>query len=534
MFNNLDLTLVNWSRLQFAVTAMYHWLFVPLTLGLSFIIAFMETLYYRTGDKKWKIITKYWMRIFGINFAIGVATGLILEFQFGTNWSNYSWFVGDIFGAPLAIEGIMAFFMESTFIAVMFFGWNKVSKGFHLTSTWLTAIGSNLSAVWILVANAWMQNPIGMNFNPDMARNEMTNFWDIFLSQTAVDKFMHTTMSSYVLASIFVIGVSSWYLIKKREQLLARRSIMIGSIFGLIATIFTIQTGDSSARDVYKVQPMKFAVMEGHFSGSAASPLIIMGFMGETKIAFIDPALHVTPKSPVKYSIEVPGLLSLMTTYKLNSYIPGINDYLFGNKAHGIISTQEKIRRGYEAQQKLLAYKKAISTNSPAADSLSTYFKNKAWLANTFKYFGYGSYYHTDNTILKANITKVVPPIAMVFYSFHIMVALGLWFLLLFLVMLYLVFKNKFEHQKFWLYASLWSIPLAYIASEIGWIVNEVGRQPWTIQDLMTCEQSVTNLDSSSVITTCLLFGIIFTVLLVAEVTIILKQISKGTKEGGN
>lgn len=532
MFDNLDLTLVNWSRLQFAVTAMYHWLFVPLTLGLSFIIAFMETLYVRTGDEKWKKITKFWMRLFGINFAIGVATGLILEFQFGTNWSNYSWFVGDIFGAPLAIEGIMAFFMESTFIAVMFFGWDKVSKGFHLTSTWLTAIGSNLSAVWILVANAWMQNPTGMHFNPDMARNEMTNFWDVFLSQTAVDKFMHTVMSSYILAAVFVIGVSSWYLIKKREQLLAKRSIMIASIFGLIATLFTIQTGDSSARDISEVQPMKFAAMEGHFTGAEASALIIMGFVGDTKTAFIDPAIDPAPKSPIKYSIEVPGLLSLMTTYKLDSYIPGINDYLFGNKKYGILSTEEKIRRGYEAQQKLLAYKKAMSMNSPAADTLRTYFKDKEWLASTFKYFGYGSYYHTDDIVLKTNITKVVPPIGLVFYSFHIMIGLGLWFLLLFMVMLYLVFKNKLEQQKIWLYAALWSIPLAYIASEIGWIVSEVGRQPWTIQDLMTCSQSVTNINSNSVMFTCLLFGVVFTVLLIAEISIILKQISKGTNEG--
>jgi len=532
MFDNLDFSLVNWSRLQFAVTAMYHWLFVPLTLGLSFIIAFMETLYVRTGDEKWKQITKYWMRLFGINFAIGVATGLILEFQFGTNWSNYSWFVGDIFGAPLAIEGIMAFFMESTFIAVMFFGWNKVSKGFHLTATWLTAIGSNLSAVWILVANAWMQNPTGMHFNPDMARNEMTNFWAVFLSQTAVDKFMHTTMSSYILAAIFVIGISSWYLIKKREQLLAKRSIMIASIFGLLAVLFTIQTGDSSARDVAKVQPVKFAAMEGHFTGSEASPLILMGFVGDTETAYIDPAIDPAPVSPVKYRIEIPGLLSLMTTYELNSYIPGLNDYLYGNAKHSILSTEEKIIRGHEAQQKLLAYKQAMAEDSPTADTLRAYFQDTEWLASTFKYFGYGSYYNSDSALLKANITKVIPPIGLVFYSFHLMVALGFWFLLLFIVMLYFVFKDKLEHQRLWLYASLWSIPLAYISSEAGWIVNEVGRQPWTIQDLMTCSQSVTNLDSYSVMITCLLFGVVFTILLIAEIKIILRQISKGTKEG--
>src|SRR6056300_721947 len=212
---NFDLALVDWSRAQFALTAMYHWLFVPLTLGLSFIVAIMMSIYARTGDEQWKRITKFWMTLFGINFAIGVATGIILEFEFGTNWSNYSWFVGDIFGAPLAVEGILAFFLESTFIAIMFFGWNKVSKRFHLTASWLTAFGASLSAVWILVANAWMQNPVGTVFNPETARNEMINFWDVILVEGAGTKFLHTITSSFLLASILVIGVSAWFLLKK-------------------------------------------------------------------------------------------------------------------------------------------------------------------------------------------------------------------------------------------------------------------------------------------------------------------------------
>ena len=247
---SIDWALVNWSRAQFALTAMYHWIFVPITLGILFIIAFMETRYVRTGDPEWKRITKFWMKLFGINFALGVATGLILEFEFGTNWSNYSWFVGDIFGAPLAIEGIMAFFMESTFIAVMFFGWNKVGKKFHLASTWLTALGANLSALWILVANGWMQFPAGMEFNPETARNEMINFWDVFLSPVAINKFLHTITSGYVLASIFVIGVSSWFLLKKREQLMAKRSIIIASVFGFISILAVIFTGHGSAQEV--------------------------------------------------------------------------------------------------------------------------------------------------------------------------------------------------------------------------------------------------------------------------------------------
>ena len=245
-------SLVDLSRLQFALTAMYHWIFVPLTLGLGFIIAIMETYYVRTGNEFWKRTAKFWMNIFAVNFAIGVATGIILEFQFGTNWSNYSWFVGDIFGAPLAIEGILAFFLESTFFAVMFFGWNKVSKKAHLISTYLVAIGTNLSALWILVANAWMQFPTGMQFNPDTARNEMVDFWSVALSPVAINKFIHTTTNGYVLAAVFVIGISAWFLMKKREEEFARKSIKISAIFGLISLIILIWSGDGSATHVAK------------------------------------------------------------------------------------------------------------------------------------------------------------------------------------------------------------------------------------------------------------------------------------------
>ena len=241
------MNVVDWSRAQFAMTAIYHWLFVPLTLGLGFICAIMETLYYRTGDPFWKRTTKFWIRIFAINFAIGVATGLILEFEFGTNWSNYSHFVGDIFGAPLAIEGIMAFFLEATFFAVMFFGWNKVSKGFHLASTWITAIGANLSALWILVANAWMQSPVGTTFNVETARQEMTSFWDVVLSPVAINKFFHTVTSAYVLSAVVVVGISAWYLLRKREEQFARRSIVVASVFGLFFSLMAAMTGDGSA-----------------------------------------------------------------------------------------------------------------------------------------------------------------------------------------------------------------------------------------------------------------------------------------------
>ena len=267
MIDNIDLTLVNWSRAQFALTAIYHWLFVPLTLRLSFILAIMETIYVRTGREEWKRLTRFWMTLFGINFAIGVATGIILEFEFGTNWSNYSWFVCDIFGAPLAIEGILAFFLESTFVAVMFFGWNKVSKKFHLVSTWLVAIGSNLSALWILVANGWMQNPVGMTFNPETARNEMVSFLAVLFNEVAVEKFLHTISSGFLVASMFVVSICAWFLIRKREELMAKRSILIAGVFGLLSSFMVAYTGDASARTLSRVQPLKFASMEALFEG---------------------------------------------------------------------------------------------------------------------------------------------------------------------------------------------------------------------------------------------------------------------------
>ena len=237
-------SVVDWSRAQFALTAMYHWLFVPLTLGLSVIVSIMETIYYRTGNEKWLKITKFWMTLFGINFAVGVATGIILEFEFGTNWSNYSWFVGDIFGAPLAIEGLLAFFMEATFIAVMFFGWGKVSKGFHLASCWLTALGTTISAFWILVANSWMQYPVGMEFDPAQMRNVMQSFSEVAFNQVVINKFLHTVMSGWTLSALFVIGVSGWLLMKKRNNGMAILSIKVAVWFGFVVMLATMGFGD--------------------------------------------------------------------------------------------------------------------------------------------------------------------------------------------------------------------------------------------------------------------------------------------------
>jgi cytochrome bd ubiquinol oxidase subunit I len=499
--------LVDWSRAQFALTAMYHWIFVPLTLGLGFIVAIMESIYVKTNDEFWKKTTKFWMGLFAINFAIGIATGLIMEFEFGTNWANYSWFVGDIFGAPLAIEGIFAFFLESTFFAVMFFGWNKVSKKFHLLSTWLVAIGSNLSALWILVANGWMQYPTGMTFNPDSVRNEMNNFWDILLSPVAVSKFLHAIGSGYVLASLFVIGISAWYLLKGRDILFAKKSMIIGASFGLITSFFLILSGDESAHQVALKQPMKLAAIEGLYEGKENAGIVAFGILNPKKTISNN-------EEPFLFEVTIPYALSLLGYHDINAYVPGIKDLVYGNEQRGIISTVEKMQKGKVAVNSLENYKEAKDSNNQLLQD-----ESKVLLEENMKYFGYG---HIKNP------QDVIPPIAMGFYSFHIMVALGMWFTLLFIIVLFFLTKKDIMKYPLVLKSALWSIPLGYIASEAGWIVTEVGRQPWAIQDLMPVGIAATKIATTNVIISFFIFAILFTVLLIAEIKIMTKQIGLG------
>ncbi|QZT36455.1 cytochrome ubiquinol oxidase subunit I [Halosquirtibacter xylanolyticus] len=519
MIETLDLSTVDWSRAQFALTAMYHWLFVPLTLGITFLLAIMETIYYKTGNEKWKKATIFWMKLFGINFAIGVSTGIILEFEFGTNWSNYSWFVGDIFGAPLAIEGMLAFFMESTFIAVMFFGWNKVSKGYHLAATWLTAIGANLSALWILIANAWMQNPVGMQFNPDTARNEMVNFWDVALSPMAANKVVHTIGSGLVTGSIFILGISCWFLLRKREIGFAKRSILVASIFGLISSLFLAATGDGSGQMVAKHQPMKFAAMEGLYRGQEGAPLIALGVLSNDKVK--DHSTRDADKFAFK--LEIPKGGSMLAFHDANAYVPGVYDILDGVPERGMLSTTEKIERGREAILTLKEYKKAKrSKKTEEAAVLRDKFMSKSFQENYFKYFGYGYFKNPED---------IIPNVPLVFYSFHIMVALGSFFIVLFGLALFLSLKGQITKHKWFYYLSLLSLPLVYVAGEAGWVVAEVGRQPWVIQDLMPTIAAVTNIDSSAVVVTFCLFAIVFTFLLIAEIMIMVKQIKIGPKQ---
>ncbi len=518
MFENIDLSLVNWSRAQFALTAIYHWLFVPLTLGLSFILAFMETIYVRTGDETWKRITRFWMKLFGINFAIGVATGIILEFEFGTNWSNYSWFVGDIFGAPLAIEGILAFFLESTFIAVMFFGWKKVSRRFHLISTWLVAFGASISALWILVANAWMENPVGMVFNPETARNEMVSFSEVLFNPVAVDKFTHTVTSGFVLASVFVMGISAWFLLRRREELLAVKSILIASLFGIISSILVVFTGDSSARTLASAQPVKFASMEALYQGKEKAGLTIFGILSDN-----GDTIGKMPAYKTNARLEVPGLLSVMTTGKSTGYVPGIADLVNGNPERGILSAREMKERGTYARSVLTDYKMAKEIGDVATmDQLRAKFTDKDFVDNYFRYFGY-SFFSAS--------WEIIPSVPVLFYSFRIMVALGFLFILLFALALWYHKRNTLTKNRWFLWVALLSIPLPYIAGELGWVVSEMGRQPWIIQNLMPVNIAVSNIAAASVKTTFWIFAALFTGLLIAEISIMIRQIKTGPKE---
>ena len=473
---------------------------------------------------------------------MGVATGIILEFEFGTNWSNYSWFVGDIFGAPLAVEGIVAFFMESTFVAVMYFGWKKVSPGFHLASTWLTGLGATISAWWILVANAWMQYPVGCEFNPDTMRNEMISFADVALSPFAVSKFCHTVTSAWIIGAIFCVGVCSWYLMKKRETRLATESLKIGAMVGLVATLLAAITGHKSGQDVAEVQPMKLAAMEALYNGGTDQGLTAIAWVNP----FVQPDYANEESAPLK--IEMPYALSIMATNDPHGYVPGINDLLNGyTRPDGTKepSADEKIEMGKIAIAALGAYRQA----KKAGDEEDAAKKLKV-LKENMKYFGYG--YIRDKS-------ELVPFVPVNFWAFRIMVGLGCLFILFFGVLVILSYKIPYVSVitrrllatigilpetaadahgitglpawHYWLAIIL--IPLAYIASESGWLVAEFGRQPWTIQDMLPTWAAVSDLHSSSVAITFFLFLILFTTMLAVEINILLKQIKKGPEYEG-
>ena len=486
----IESALVDWSRWQFALTACYHWIFVPLTLGLAVVMAVMESVYVRTGDVFWKRTAKFWMKLFAINFAVGIATGIILEFEFGTNWSNYSWFVGDIFGAPLAIEGILAFFMEATFFAVMFFGWEKVSRRTHLLCTWMTGIGAAVSAVWILIANAWMQHPVGMEFNPDTVRHEMVDFWALVLNPTAVSKFFHTVFSGWMTGAVFVIGISCWYLLKGRERRFALDSVRVAAVVGIVGTLAVMISGDSSGVHMAKYQPMKLAAAEGLENGGRGA-----GF-------------SIVP------GVEVPGVLSLLATHDIDGYVPGVNDLLEGyTDGDGVrhLSAEEKMQRGRLALSAFRTYRSAKDSDSVAAA--------RKTLDENIEYFGYGYIGSKE---------ELVPPTSLVYWAFRAMVGIGCFLMLLMAVVLWAERKQRLAGMRWLQWTALLSIPLVYLAGQAGWVVAEVGRQPWTIEGLLPVKAAVSSVSAENVKTTFFLFVAIFTLFLIIELRILVRAIKKG------
>ena len=401
----------------------------------------------------------------------------------------------------------MAFFMESTFFAIMFFGWDKVSKKMHLLSTWLVAIGSNLSALWILVANGWMQHPVGMLFNPDTARFEMENFFDVLFNPNAYTKFLHTIGSGYVMGSLFVVGISAWYLLKNKDVVKAKKSIVVAATFGLITSLFLILSGDESAHEVALNQPTKLAAMEGLYNGHDRAGIVAIGQLNHEKEIGDD-------KPAFLWDFEVPYALSFLGYHNTDAFVSGINDIVYGNEAQGILSAKHKIEQGQVAIAALKAYKKAKKSGDEmkAAQELQRFRAHE-------KYFGYG--YLKDEK-------EVIPPVALTFYSFHLMVGLGSWFLILFFFILYFAMVNKLDGKKMLLRLAVFSIPLGYIAGETGWIVAEVGRQPWAIQDMLPVGIATSQISTAAVQTTFWLFAIVFTGLLIAEIRIMTTQIKNG------
>ncbi len=496
---------VELSRLQFAVTALYHFLFVPLTLGLSFLLVIMETAYVMTGKTIYRDMTKFWGKLFAINFALGVTTGLTMEFQFGTNWSYYSHYVGDIFGAPLAIEGLVAFFLESTFVGLFFFGWDRLSKVGHLTVTYLTAIGSNLSAMLILIANGWMQNPVGAEFNPVTMRMEMTSFWELLFNPVAQAKFVHTVSAGYVTASAFVLGISAWYLLKGRDLEFARRSFRIAASFGLASALSVIVLGDESGYHAAETQQVKLAAMEGMWTTEPAPA-------GLTLFGFPDEETRTTHAE-----IHIPWVLGLIATRSVDTPLPGIDELERDIEA--------RIRRGAQAVAALEALRADLG--NPVLREDFDALKDDLGYGLLLKKYTEDVTRATPAMIASA-VDDAIPAVAPLFWSFRIMVALGVSFLCLFALAFYHAARGTFEHKKWLLKWALYGIPLPWIACEMGWFVAEYGRQPWTIEGVLPTHLSISALTAQDLLISLGGFVAFYTGLLIVELYLMFKYARLG------
>ncbi|WP_025031081.1 cytochrome ubiquinol oxidase subunit I [Nitratireductor aquibiodomus] len=505
----MELNIVDLSRLQFAITALYHFLFVPLTLGLSVLVAIMETVYVMTGRTIWRQMTKFWGTLFGINFVLGVATGIVMEFQFGMNWSYYSHYVGDIFGAPLAIEGLMAFFLEATFVGLFFFGWDKLSKLGHLASAWAVAIGSNFSALWILIANGWMQNPVGSVFNPQTMRMEVTDFYAVLMNPVAQAKFVHTVSAGYVTASVFVLGVSAWYVLKGRHLELAKRSMTVAASFGLAAALSVVVLGDESGYLATEHQKMKLAAIEAMWETEPAPASF-------TAFGFPDQKARET-----HYAVHIPWAMGIIATRSLDTQIPGIEEL--------VERAEERIRKGIVAYDALQKIRAAGSTDAIPDDVKTAFEESGADLgyALLLKPYLDDPREATDTQITQA-ANDTVPNVPTLFWTFRIMVGLGFFFILLMGVFFYLSARHRLDRYPFLLRIAVFAIPLPWIAAECGWIVAEFGRQPWIIEGVLPTAVAVSNLGASTVLMTIIGFSLIYTVLFIVEMTLMLRAIRKG------
>jgi len=493
-------SVVDLSRLQFAMTALYHFLFVPLTLGMTFLLAIMESVYVMTGKQVYKDMTRFWGKLFGINFALGVTTGLTMEFQFGTNWAYYSHYVGDIFGAPLAIEGMMAFFLESTFIGLFFFGWDRLSRVQHLTVTWLVAIGSNMSALWILIANGWMQNPVGAEFNFTTMRMELTSFSDLLFNPVAQVKFVHTVASGYVTGAIFVLAISSWYLLKGRDTGFARRSFAIASAFGMASILSVIVLGDESGYEIGDVQKTKLAAIEAEWETEPAPA------------AFTLFGLPNQAEQRTDYAVKIPYVMGIIATRSVDKQVTGIKDLVSEHQArirNGMVAYDllGKLRAGDKSQQTLTAFN------------------------DVKKDLGYGLLLkkYTDK-VVDANEQQIhqaaldsIPHVASIFWTFRLMVLSGVLMLLLFACAFW-ASARKNESSKRWLLKwALFSLPLPWIATQTGWWVAEHGRQPWSIGEVLPVHLSASTLSSGDVLGSILALVGFYTVLLIIEMYLMIK-----------
>ena len=500
---------VDLSRLQFAVTALYHFLFVPLTLGLSVLLAIMETVYVMTGRPIWRQMTKFWGTLFGINFVLGVATGIVMEFQFGMNWSYYSHYVGDIFGAPLAIEGLMAFFLEATFVGLFFFGWDRLSKVGHLVTTYAVALGSNLSALWILIANGWMQNPTGAAFNPQTMRMEVSDFYAVLFNPVAQAKFVHTVSAGYVTASFFVLGVSAWYLLKGWHIDLAKRSMTVAASFGLAASLSVVVLGDESGYLDGEHQKMKLAAIEAMWETEPApASFTIIGLPDQTA-------------RETRFAVRVPWVLGLIATRTLTTQIPGIEE-LVGH-------AETRIRSGivaFDALQQI----RAAGSSAAIAPAVKQAFEDNG--GNLGYALLLKRYVDDPRKATAAQVNQAawdtVPNVPTLFWSFRVMVGLGFFFIAFAALVFYLSARRRLDRSRTLLWVAVLAIPLPWIAAELGWVVAEVGRQPWIIEGVLPTAAAVSSLGAGTVLATLAGFAAIYTVLIVVEMTLMLRAIRKG------